>query len=733
MKSPFSCFLVCVVAAALFIPHASAQVIEIPDPNLERAIREALTLPDETPITQIEMLRLKRFTAREAQIADLTGLEYATHLKSLVLSTNEIRDITPLAELINLDFLILHNNPIADLSPLTNLTQLTYLGLIGVSIKALTPLANLTQLNELYLNHCEIRDITSLSNLTQLSVLRIAANRIIDISPLANLTALEKLSIESNQIVNISPLANLTRLKELRIDNNRIVDINPLANLTQLEKLYLNHNRIMDISPLANLTRLEVLRLHYNQISDYSPLDGLSLTHLEYDEFCELPGLPIKSRIANRSFPSIFQPWSNEITDRPDLSPEDRLALHDLHWRGRLFGLHFQETTSGYRLVGDIEKSIAERDALLARNPNMLFLIEIRQRDAIVDLHYPEDWPYWLRDEAGNPVLAWERWGIKSYLMDFTQPGAQDIIVQQALAVAKCGLFDGIFFDSWSEDWISLQTADWSNPYSTPEVERQARLSIVQRIRANIPDDFLMIANMSRSKMQVTGPYFNGSFMEAFRDYDGGYTHDGLAQMEDTLLWLEENLREPRVNLLEGWGVGAQPPDSPTNKRWMRTITTLGLTHSDGYVLYNMGGIQFTSAGNHAHIYHDFWTVNLGRPVGTKAQRYQNVEGLFIREFTNGWAVYNRSGQAQTITLPSAATAVGNGDLRSQTTHLLPDLDGEIYLKSRSIVDVNRDGKVNVLDLVQVANGLGKAAPDPNGDGVVNILDLVFVANNFSQ
>ena len=42
-------------------------------------------------------------------------------------------------------------------------------------------------------------------------------------------------------------------------------------------------------------------------------------------------------------------------------------------------------------------------------------------------------------------------------------------------------------------------------------------------------------------------------------------------------------------------------------------------------------------------------------------------------------------------------------------------------------------GKVNVLDLVQVANGFGQSTPDPNGDGAVNILDLVFVAQQFSQ
>ena len=66
-------------------------------------------------------------------------------------------------------------------------------------------------------------------------------------------------------------------------------------------------------------------------------------------------------------------------------------------------------------------------------------------------------------------------------------------------------------------------------------------------------------------------------------------------------------------------------------------------------------------------------------------------------------------------------------------THLLPDLDGEIYLKTPSLADVNGDGAVNILDLVMVANGFGKSTPDPNGDGVVNILDLVFVAQQFSQ
>ena len=51
------------------------------------------------------------------------------------------------------------------------------------------------------------------------------------------------------------------------------------------------------------------------------------------------------------------------------------------------------------------------------------------------------------------------------------------------------------------------------------------------------------------------------------------------------------------------------------------------------------------------------------------------------------------------------------------------------------MADVNRDGNVNILDLVSVASAFGSAgvdlAADVNGDEVINILDLVLVAGMF--
>ena len=677
----------------------SAQEDWMPDPSLRKAVREALKLPDDIPLTHLTMTPLTELGAVERQITDLTGLEHATNLTWLRLGVNEIRDISPLAGLIRLEALWIFVNPLSDISPLTNLVNLKTLDL-GV---------------------CQISDLQPLVSLRNLEILRLDSNLIEDITPLSNLMMLTELGLADNRVADISSLANLRNLEILRLHYNQIQDITPLTNLTSLSELWLISNRIEDISPLENLTLLEELRIQNNPIIDSSPLDTLTLTHFEHDEFCVFPGLPIQERIQNRSYPSVFQAWE-DILNRPSLSYEDRLAHHDLVWSPEL-GLRFQRTSDGIQLVGNINGARERRDRLLEMNPNMIFILQLPMRDA--DPNSPfykavyDDSFSWVRDETGNRA---EAWGDRSFLLDFTHPGQQDIIVQQLLAVARCGLYDGIFLDWWDEDTYVLGN-DKVDSYRGNEAEQRARDTILQRIRAGVGDDFLIVANTGRHKIPRTGWAINGTFMETGRDHNTGYTHDGLIEIESTLLWAEENLREPRINCLEGWGIPTESPDSPRNLQWMRVFTAMSLTHSDGYVLYN-GGIQ------HEHYWYDFWDANLGEPIGAKAELYENQEGLFIREFTNGWAVYNRSGKPQEILLPDQATGVESGS--HNTFHVLSDLDGEIYLKRKTDKhDVNGDGIVNILDLVIVANALGKDAPDLNGDGLVNILDLVLVANAF--
>ena len=629
----------------------------MPDPILQKAVRQQLEIDTNIPLTKADMLRLVSLNILELQItekiSDLTGLEYA----------------------VNLEFLAVVGNHVQNLRPLANLTELTFLDLGG------------------------------------------------------------------NAISGVSPLVGLVHLEVLRLWSNQIVDVSPLTGLVNLKELWLNSNQIEDFSPLAGLVNLEKLIINGNLAGDFSAIPTSGLIEFVHDESCNLESVPVSDRIENRDYPSIFSAWQN-IINLPSLSWDERLAYHDLRFSGLRFGVQWRTTSEGVGLFGAFEPAKEQRDAMLSRNPNMIFLVTLGYYAAHPS-EYPEDWPYWLRDESGNRIED-VGWGV--FLIDFTLPEVQDYFVEQAIQIAQCGLFDGIFLDWWRDDWRDSSEAR----YYASDVS-EAAVIMLRRMREGsdaVREDFLFIVNTNRTKIPRSAPYVNGTFMETI----DGRDYAGLAEMESTLLWSEQNFRYPQINCLEGWADKREPLDSPTNQRWMRVFTTLSLTHSNGYVnlvsgivsrnhthLYEIweGHSAEHARGEpgdhtHQHYWYPFWDTPLGRPVGEKAQLYdKNVEGLFIREFTNGWAVYNRSGKEQPISLPMETAGVASGITATQ--HTLPDLDGEMYLKQETgtSVDVNSDGVVNVLDLVIVANALGEAEPDLNGDGVVNIQDLVIVANAF--
>ena len=567
---------------------------------------------------------------------------------------------------------------------------------------------------------------------------------------LENATNLINLYLGGNQIQDITPIANLTKLRYLDLSFNAISDVEPLESLIQLQTLNFTGNPIQDITPLANLINLERLHISGNLVTDFTPLQGLNLIYLEYDEVCDFPPLlpPVRERMERRTFPSIFQMW-DKVLGLDHLTKDQRSALHDLTTRTGFYvdwDVTPTEPTVGIStsLAGSLALGRERLQRRINLNPNMVSLFTVNFRGHYSDEAYPPGSDFWLRDENGEIIRR--RTG--SPRINFLKPEVQALLVKRIVAVERCGLYDGIMIDQFVNNG-----AFGSRIYGVSREEMiQAFLNIFKAVREQVRDDFLILINTNRSKATRYTEYVNGTFMEAGHDYvymsgmPGGFSYDGLKEIESTLSWSEENLRSPQINCLEGWGIPAESPDSPENQRWMRLITTLSLTHSDGYVMYTTGWgsvevcpeCPYVWGPGHEHIWYDFWDADLGRPVGPKVQYHQHIEdsfkGLFIREFTNGWAVYNRSGKAQTITLPASATPVSDrGNNAASTTHLLPDLDGEIYLKLPSPYDLNRDRTVNVLDLILVSQHFGTAAGDVNGDGITNILDLTLVAQTFSQ
>ena len=279
--------------------------VSIADNNLAAAIRETLRLSPTSPITELDMLKLKSLNAYKRGITNLNGIQYARNLKYLRVWENQIRDITPLTELpqlttldisrnqvtdirqlagsTNLTDLWLSGNPIRDITPIAGLTELLELGLSDLQITDIRWLRDFTYLKSLYLSNNQIRDITPLAQLTELTNLNISGNQITDIRHLARLTDLEDLWISNNQISNITPLAQLIELAYLGISSNQIQDIRPLMGLVNLERLWMEWNQVEDVSPLARLVQLEELWINGNPIQDTSPLAKLKTTKIDID------------------------------------------------------------------------------------------------------------------------------------------------------------------------------------------------------------------------------------------------------------------------------------------------------------------------------------------------------------------------------------------------------------------------------------------------------------------
>ena len=206
--------------------------INIPDANLEAALRAEATIPNSGDISCTDMESLTSFSASFSNISDLTGLEYATNLTSLDFDNNNITDLTPIANLTNLTTLFLGANNITDITALTNLTNLTTLLLTFNSIADISPLVNLTNLESLNLGATSTTDISPLTNLTNLTTLLLFGNIIIDFNPLNDLINLTFLDLDNTNITGLAPLplANLINLTTLRLDNNNITNITTIED-----------------------------------------------------------------------------------------------------------------------------------------------------------------------------------------------------------------------------------------------------------------------------------------------------------------------------------------------------------------------------------------------------------------------------------------------------------------------------------------------------------------------
>lgn len=195
--------IICVVAALLFagcIETVSAREVQISDPGLNAAIREALQKPS-GPLTDADLLGLTNLSAGNRGIQTVEGLEAAR----------------------NLSILDLDNNSITNFSIAEALTNLTILDLFKNQLAGFT-----------------------LSNaLPKLHILDVAFNSLAECSLPGGLTNLDTLFLENNQLTKIALPPGLSRLTQLDLSGNALTNLTLPPEMTELTALFLAGNPLI--------------------------------------------------------------------------------------------------------------------------------------------------------------------------------------------------------------------------------------------------------------------------------------------------------------------------------------------------------------------------------------------------------------------------------------------------------------------------------------------------------
>ena len=354
----------------------------------------------------------------------------------------------------------------------------------------------------------------------------------------------------------------------------------------------------------------------------------------------------VGDRIASRDYPSVFQAW-NQATAFAGKTEPQMQALHDL--------VFLHPTALGLRAVGPCEgesleftaesraTGLARRRQLLRLNSAIVILAEIRYRDAPAGF-LPDQSPWWKRTPDRGFVMGWAEGGYR--LLDVGQAGWREQVARRAKAVMETGCFDGIMLDWWVDD------AD--------------RQQLVRAVRRAVGPEALILVNANDREIPGTAAEVNGLFMECYRSRDDS----DWQRISRTLLWAERNLREPRINCVESWH-----HHSRRDLNLMRAVTTLALTHADGYCLFSDPNDLPTP--DHLHDWYDFWDKGLGRPVSPG----RAVEhGAWRRAFSQGEVVYNPCGGREIevrFETPHRSRMTG----RIGTSHVVKALDGDIFIR----------------------------------------------------
>ena len=615
-------------------------------------------------------------------------------LGKLEAQNRDIQDLTGLQFATNLNELFLNNNQISDLSPIAGLINLRVLDLWNTPVSNLSPLTGLKNLSNLIFGITSVSDLSPLIGLINLKSLHFYGAPISDLSPLAGLINLKYVAFSSDTLSDLSPLAGLINLATIITWGSPISDLSPLAGLTTLEIIGIGGAEISDVTPLRGLTGLRELYLDVNNISDISPLAGLTgLTRLNL-QGNNISNVSPLAGLTNLKWLALND---NEISD---ISPLDGLRenINLLWFNNPGFPKGGPKIEGPWLWVVLPDTGLGDTDLLSEASGGTATEMGIATHGAI---------------KGGS--VGDEVWG--SYSLP---PTGKDNIAE----MLKQSIDGGVIYGSVSlHSPREQETTMYVGSDDRIKVWLNGALVYQEFHRKGAPEDytdfFPVTLKQGRNVLLVALiTHGNGFFgFEPGTEYTVltpsiGYTFSQTPIHADNTFTLGINAET--VFDLAGWQF-----DIAFDPAALEAISV-----SEGDFLKMGGGSTFFQSG----------TIDnaSGKITGLSTARLSN-RGV------------NGTGTILQVTFKARSPgetelALQNFQFGSSTGETIPAGPREIRVvieEGLATGDVNRDGVVSILDLILVAQQLGRRVPagsavDVNGDGIVSILDLIRVAQGIA-
>ena len=514
-----------------------------------------------------------------------------------------------------------------------------------------------------------------------------------DLTGLQFATNLSRLKIDYDAAISdLSPLAGLINLKSIEMFDTSVSDLSPLAELIKLERMDFEHAYISDLSPLVGLTGLKVLDFSANDISDISPLARLTeLTRLNLS-FNDISDISPLAGLTNLKWLVLNH---NEI---PDLSPLGgiRTNMNTLVWHDNPGFPKVGPTIEGPWLwvVLPYRRPSGTKDLLSEASGGTVTEVEVATHGAVEGEPVGDDvWTF--RRLVGGDVEKMLGGRIDDAIVYGTVS-----LYSPRQQVKKLYVGSHNEFKVWLNGTLIYESlryhASFGYTDSLPVTLKQGRNVLLVVVRA------------------AYNAFFGFEPGTEYRLSTGvGYTFFPTpVHLGDTFTL---DIHAENISDLAGWQF-----DIAFDPAALEAIEV-----TEGDFLRTDGGNTFFQSGSIDNA--------AGKITGLSAIR------LSIQGVTGTGTVLQVTFKAKSS--GETELALGDFEFAAITGQDIPAVPPPIHItveEQLATGDVNRDGRVSILDLVLITRQFGQRVPanspvDLNGDGVVSILDLVLAVREIDN